>query len=215
MDIFALTETEFIRQLIAGENKKDLEITYRDFVVKVVEICSDRRQKGYAISALLVAEVEISHLHNRTAMDAVNNRLATFISKALSFIRNTIANLKDMAVETVSEDEMLSEINLQWVDKKVALVELGYAFKVAKCFGDKLTAKEIIRNLAKAFKVDITDHYIYKKYNEMRVRSGKAVSESGQNSGKKWREKDDSRTYFLDWLVEILNRHMVNRDAEE
>lgn len=216
MDIFALTETEFFRQLTAGvEGVKNLNSTYKEFIVKVVELCSGCKQKIFAINALVIVEIEISHIQTQADRDSVNEELAVFISKALSFVRSTIATLKDMDIEPVSDDEILSGISLHWVDKKVALVELGYAFKVAKVFGDKLSVKEIVKNLAKAFKVDITDNYIYKKYNEIRVRGGKSGQDEDRKTNRKWREDDDSRTYFLDWLVENLNRHMKNRDQED
>ena len=93
MDIFALTETEFFRQLTAGENE-NLHITYRDFIIQVFEMCRTNRNKGYAVSALLVVEIEISHLKTEAERNAVNSSLTSFISKALHFIRKTISNLK-------------------------------------------------------------------------------------------------------------------------
>ena len=212
---FALTETEFFRLLSEGRvtDPQYINIHYRDFIMKVVEICSDRKNKGVAISALLFVEVEISHLQTEAEREAMNQALASFISKSLAFIRNAISKLSDMAVELVNEEEILSEITLKWVDKKVALVELGYAFHVAKVFGGSFTVKEIVRRLARLFNVEITDHYIYKKYNEIRVRG--SSSDSDTKKKKKWRGDDDSRTYFLDLLVELLNTHMKKEDEEE
>lgn len=157
MDIFALTETEFFRQLLAGE-KENLHITYRDFIVQVFEMCRTNRNKGYAVSALLVVEIEISHLQTEADRNAVNTSLTSFISKALHFVRETISNLKNVIIEPATDDELLQDIGLKWSHKKVALVEIGYAFHLAKCFGDRLTVKDVILRLAKAFDVDITEN---------------------------------------------------------
>ena len=195
MDIFALTETEFFRQLLAGE-KENLHITYRDFIVQVFEMCRTNRNKGYAVSALLVVEIEISHLQTEADRNAVNASLTSFISKALHFVRETISNLKNVIIEPATDDELLQDIGLKWSHKKVALVEIGYAFHLAKCFGDRLTVKDVILRLAKAFDVEITENYIYKKFNEIKVRTL------------------DSRTYFLDLLTKMLTQHMEEQDAK-
>lgn len=121
MDIFALTETEFFRQLTAGENE-NLHITYRDFIIQVFEMCRTNRNKGYAVSALLVVEIEISHLKTEAERNTVNSSLTSFISKALHFIRKTISNLKEITVEPASDDELLQDIGLKWSHKKVALI---------------------------------------------------------------------------------------------
>lgn len=194
MDIFALTETDFFRQLIAGENE-NLHITYRNFIIEVFEMCRKNTNKGYAVSALLVVEIEITHLMTEAERNKVNNSLTTFICKALHFVRETISNLKNVAIEPVPDDEAIQDIDLKWTHKKVALVEIGYAFHLAKCFGDNLTVRDVILKLAKAFDVDITENYIYKKFNEIKVRTL------------------DSRTYFIDLLRKLLTEHMKEQDA--
>ena len=75
-------------------------------------------------------------------------------------------------------------------------MEIGYAFHLAKCFGDRLTVKDVIFRLAKAFDVEITENYIYKKFNEIKVRTL------------------DSRTYVLDLLTKQLTQHMEEQDAK-
>lgn len=194
MDIFALTETEFFRQLTAGENE-NLHISYRDFIIQVFEMCSKNKNKGYAVSALLVVEIEISHLKTEAERNAVNSAITSFICKALHFVRETISNLKSVVIEPAPDDEVIQDIDLKWTHKKVALVEIGYAFHLAKCFGDNLSVRDVVLNLAKAFDVDITENYIYKKFNEIKVRTL------------------DSRTYFLDLLTKLLTQHMAEQDA--
>lgn len=93
------------------------------------------------ITALLYAEVEIASIQTTQQRDEVNNVLATFISKALNFVRQTLTHLKDLTVIPVQEDNCLQEIGLNWTANKTALIELGYAFKVAKCFGTNLSAR--------------------------------------------------------------------------
>lgn len=196
MDVFSLTETEFFQKLTEGKND-NLHIAYKDFVLQVSELCNKEPHKGCVITALLFVEVEISHLQTAAHRQEVNNALTSFINKALCFVRQTLTHYKEMEFRPVSEDSMLEQLGLNWKANKTALIELGYAFKVANCFGSNLTAKDIIGRLAKIFKVDMTDGYIYKKYAEMRVRSR------------------NSRAYFMETLVDGLNSFMSKQDEED
>lgn len=196
MDVFTLTETEFFRQLTEGKND-NLHIAYKDFVLEVSRMCNAHSPKGYVITALLYAEIEIASIQTAQQRDEVNAMLTTFIDKALHFVRQTLTHYKELSFAPISEDNCLEEIGLNWTANKTALIELGYAFKVAKCFGTTLSAKDIVRKLAKLFNVDMSDTYIYKKYCEMRVR--------GRNS----------RAYFMDTLSNSLNEHMDNQDLED
>ncbi len=196
MDLFSLTETEFFRQLTEGKND-NLHIAYRDFVLQVSEMCHSHNHKGFVISALLYAEVEIAYIQTEKLREAVNQELAAFVNKALHFVRQTLALYKDIKSSMIQEPVPTPEIGLNWTANKTALIELGYAFKVAKCFGSNISAKEIVTKLAKMFNVDMTENYIYKKYNEMRVR--------GRNS----------RAYFMDSLSSSLNDFMSCQDEED
>ncbi|MEZ3560938.1 MAG: RteC domain-containing protein, partial [Duncaniella dubosii] len=155
-------------------------------------------EKGFAVSALLVVEVEISALQTATQREDVNNALVSFIDKALHFVRNTISHYKEVDFIPTGADELIDRVGLNWTANKTALIEIGYAFKVAKCFGNNISAKEIIQKLAKVFGVDMPDGYIYKKYAEMRTRG-----------------KSDSRTYFIDTLGAQLNDHMFKEDTKD
>ena len=196
MDVFSLTETEFFQKLTEGKND-NLHIAYKDFVLQVSELCNKETHKGCVISALLFVEIEISHLRTAAHRKEVNDALTSFINKALCFVRQTLTHYKEIEFRPVSEDSMLDQLGLNWKANKTALIELGYAFKVANCFGSNLTAKEIIGRLAKIFKVDMTDGYIYKKYAEMRVRSR------------------NSRAYFMETLLDSLNSFMSKQDEED
>ena len=196
MDVFSLTETEFFRLLTEGNNE-NLHIAYKDFVLQVSEICHNTQDITYAISALLYAEVEIAHLQTEAMRKEVSQHLTSFISKALTFARHTISHIKEIPVKTVPIEDSIDDIALNWEANKSALIELGYAFKVANCFGSNVTVKEIINKLAKAFHVEIPENYIYKKYNEMKVRSR------------------NSRTYFIDSLTMSLNSFMAKQDEED
>lgn len=196
MDLFALTETQFIRELIARQNE-NLHISYKDFVMQVYDLCRNKQEKGFAVSALLVVEVEISALQTATQREDVNNALASFINKALHFVRNTISHYKEVDFVPTGEDDMIEKIGLNWKANKSALIEIGYAFKVAKCFGSDVSAREIILMLAKLFKVDMAENYIYKKYYDMKTR------------------ENNRRTYFIDDLGDKLNDHMDNEDTKD
>lgn len=196
MDLFALTETQFIRELIARQNE-NLHISYKDFVMQVYDLCRNKQEKGFAVSALLVVEVEISALQTATQREDVNNALVSFINKALHFVRNTISHYKEVDFVPTGEDDMIEKIGLNWKANKSALIEIGYAFKVAKCFGSNVSAREIILKLAKLFKVDMTENYIYKKYYDMKTR------------------ENNRRTYFIDDLGDKLNDHMDNEDTKD
>lgn len=196
MDVFSLTETEFFRKLTDGENE-NLHIAYKDFVLQVSELCNKQTHRGYVISSLLFVEIEISHLQTAAQRQEVNDALTSFINKALCFVRQTLTHYKEIEFRPVSEKDMLNELGLNWKANKTALIELGYAFKVANCFGSNLTAKDIIGRLAKIFKVEMTDGYIYKKYAEMRVRAR------------------NSRAYFMETLVDGLNSFMSKQDEED
>lgn len=196
MDLFALTETQFIRELIARQNE-NLHISYKDFIMQVYDLCRNKQEKGFAVSALLVVEVEISALQTATQREDVNNALVSFINKALHFVRNTISHYKEVDFVPTSEDDMIEKIGLNWQANKSALIEIGYAFKVAKCFGANVSAREIILKLAKLFKVDMAENYIYKKYYDMKTR------------------ENNRRTYFIDDLGDKLNDHMDNEDTKD
>lgn len=196
MNVFSLTETEFFRKLTEGKND-NLHIAYRDFVLQVSKICHNAHDFTFAISALVYVEIEIAHLQTEALRDEVSQKLSSFISKALAFVRRTISHIKAINVKTVAPGESIDNITLNWEANKSALIELGYAFKVANCFGVNVTVKEIIGKLAKAFNVEIPDNYIYKKYTEMRVRSR------------------NSRTYFIDSLTTSLNHFMERQDEED
>lgn len=195
MNLFALTETQFIRELIARQNE-NLHISYKDFVMQVYDLCRNKQEKGFAVSALLVVEVEISALQTAAQREDVNNALVSFINKALHFVRNTISHYKEVDFVPTSEDDMIETIGLNWQANKSALIEIGYAFKVAKCFGANVSAREIILKLAKLFKVDMAENYIYKKYYDMKTR------------------ENNRRTYFIDDLGDKLNDHMDNEDTK-
>lgn len=196
MDLFALTETQFVRELIARQNE-NLHVSYKDFVMQVYDLCRNKLEKGFAVSALLVVEVEISALQTAAQREEVNNALVSFINKALHFVRNTISHYKEVDFVPTAEEDMIEKIGLNWQANKSALIEIGYAFKVAKCFGAKVSAREIILKLAKLFKVDMAENYIYKKYYDMKTR------------------ENESRTYFIDSLSDQLNGHMVMEDTKE
>lgn len=111
MDLFALTETQFIRELIARQNE-NLHISYKDFVMQVYDLCRNKQEKGFAVSALLVVEVEISALQTAAQREDVNNALVSFIDKALHFVRSTISHYKEVDFIPTGADEMIDRVEL-------------------------------------------------------------------------------------------------------
>ena len=193
---FILTETEFLQLLYNGEakNHRNLHLHYRNFILKVAEVSKNRH---HAIHALLFVEVEISHILSQAEREEINNTLTEVISKALAFVRSTISNIKDSTITLSESDEQLESVNLEWTASKTDLIELAYAFKVAECFGSKASVKDIVTKLAKTFKVEMPENYIYKKYNEIRVRA------------------KNSRTYFLDSLGEKFRGFLKKLDVQQ
>ena len=112
MDLFSLTETEFFHKLTEGKND-NLHIAYKDFVLQVSEMCSKSTHKGYVITALLYAEVEIQHLQTARQRDEVNQELAAFINKALHFVHHTINHYKEMEIAMIPVDDCFDSINLE------------------------------------------------------------------------------------------------------
>ena len=120
MDIFTLTQTPFIKKLLGGVND-DLQIDYKDFVLQVFDICSNRNNKGYAFGALLVVEIEISHLQSEAQRNAINQSLTAFITKALAFIRQTMSHLEDMGVNLQRKRSLSRMSVLNGVIRKLLL----------------------------------------------------------------------------------------------
>lgn len=93
--------------------------------------------KGCVISALIFVEVEISHLQTAAQPQEVNDALVSFINKVLCFVRQTLSLYKEIDFRIVSDESMLDRLVRDWKANKIDLIELGYAFKVANCFGPK------------------------------------------------------------------------------
>jgi len=131
------------------EGKNDnLHIAYKDFVLQVSEIYHTEQDMIFALSALLYVEEEIAHIQTNAMRNEVNQHMTSFINKALMLVRRTISHIKEVNIKSVPLEDSIDNITLNWEAKKYALVELGYAFKVANCFGVNVTAKEIIGKLA-------------------------------------------------------------------
>ena len=196
MDVFSLTETEFFRLLTEGNNE-NLHIAYKDFVLQVSEICSKITHKGYVITALLYAEVEIQHLQTARQRGEVNQELAAFINKALHFVHHTLNHYKEMEIAMIPVDDCFDSINLEWNADKTDFMELCYALKIGKCLNSDATVTDIMKALAKAFNLNVNPNYLHKRFTELKSRSKK------------------SRTAFLDVLQHRFNRFLHGSDTGE
>lgn len=204
----ALTETEFFRNLIAGKND-NLPVAYKDFVVEVSNVCSNAENQMVAITALVLVEVEFHHLLSKSELHALNEELTSFIVKALDYIRRTLCHLKEVGnkpvnMNVVPAGDIDTSVNMTWNASKTDIVELAYAFKVAKCFEGDVSVKQIAEQLCLLFNTTMPDgNYTYKKFCDMRVRGG-------SNS-----KRNKRRTYFLDRISDNLNDHMDKLDRED
>lgn len=195
-NILALTDTEFFRKLTERKNE-NIHIAYKQFVVEVNNLCHKAKSKMIAINALVHIEVEISQLQTQAQRDALNEELTDVIVKSLSYVRQTLSNIKDVEIVPIPDDNVLNGIDLTWKANATDLVEMAYAFKVSNIFGNKIGVEAIFNRLAQAFNVKTPLNYCYNKYLAMKVRSRKR------------------RTYFLDGISDRLNEHMNRQDQEE
>lgn len=196
MDLFSLTETEFFQKLTEGKND-NLHVAYKDFVLQVSEMCHKSTHKGYVITALVYVEVEIRHLQTARQRDEVNQELATFINKALHFVRHTLTHYKDMDIALFSAEEAFDGVTLEWNADKTDFMELCYALKIGKCLNSDATVTDIMKALSKVFNLNVNPNYLHKRFTELKTR------------GKK------SRTAFLDVLVNRFNRFLHGSDTGE
>lgn len=92
---------------------------------------------------------------------------------------------------------MLDRLGLDWKANKTDLIELGYAFKVANCFGTEPIAKDTFSILAHIFKVDRIENTFIRKLLKRGLMRG-----------------CNRRTYFMDTLIDGLNSFMSKQDQE-
>ena len=85
MNYFLLAETEFFRRINeAGDC--DMEKAYTAFATQVIELCIGSPDTNRTIIALAYIEIELQH-HPVRNLPEEKRAVATYVSKALSFVR--------------------------------------------------------------------------------------------------------------------------------
>ena len=85
MNYFLLAETEFFR-LINEAGACNIETAYTAFATQVIELCNGNADINRTIIALAYIEIELQH-HPVRNLSEERTEIATYISKALSFVR--------------------------------------------------------------------------------------------------------------------------------
>ena len=199
MNYFLLAETDFFR-LINEAGDCNMETAYMAFASQVIELCSDGRDANRTIIALAYIEIELQH-HPVRNLSEERKEIATYVSKALSFVRKMqkflatpqVPPLIPIQTSTDNTNENTAS-PLQWTGNAIDLVELIYGINEMGCINNgNMPLKQLAPLLYKIFGVESKDCYRF--YIDIK------------------RRKNESRTYFLDKMQEKLNEKML-RDEE-
>ena len=199
MNYFLLAETEFFRRINeAGDC--DMEKAYTAFATQVIELCIGSPDTNRTIIALAYIEIELQH-HPVRNLPEEKRAVATYVSKALSFVRKMQKYLATPQVPSLnpiqtSTDNITenSASPLQWTGNAIDLVELIYGINEMGCINNgNMPLKQLAPILYKIFGIEAKDCYRF--YIDIK------------------RRKNESRTYFLDRMQEKLNEKM-QRDEE-
>ena len=200
MDIFALTETEFFRKLRQGLLDEDLHVDAKEFMLSVYEVTSPASpDKAFALDALIIAEIELQKIMAMQLPNETNRALAAMVEAARKYILHKIESHKSGldGFVAASDENPLSSLSLDWNGDKTEFMELCYALKIGKCFGEHTSTADIVRILAKVFNVEVTPEYAKKRFYESKYRGSRK-----------------SHTAFLDKLKSCV-RNFIGLDPEE
>lgn len=205
MEYFALTNTEFFKQINENTND-DITIAYRDFIQQIFSFYKDNRNMQELLFVLAYTEAELQCLSEYRRLNSIKNtqtepsQNSLFLRKALIFIRHI---LKDLQAQMQFAPLPVSDVNDQqpavspfkWTGSVVELVELIYGFTEMKSLNHGETPiTELANFISGQFDVEIKD--CYSAYVDMKHR------------------KNNSRTYYLDKMRERLNRRMELDDEK-
>ena len=201
MNYFLLAETEFFRRINeAGDS--DMEKAYTAFATQVIELCIGSPDTTRTIIALAYIEIELQH-HPVRNLPEEKRAVATYVSKALSFVRKMQKHLAAGHAQVPPLNPIQTStgnINdnpaspLQWTGNAIDLVELIYGINEMGCINNgNMPLKQLAPILYKIFGIEAKDCYRF--YIDIK------------------RRKNESRTYFLDRMQEKLNEKML-RDEE-
>ena len=195
MNYFLLAETEFFR-LINEAGDCNMETAYTAFATQVIELCNGNLDANRTIIALAYIEIELQH-HPVRNLSEERKEIAAYVSKALSYVRKMQKFLATPQVPPLKSANSTTENNtsiLQWTGNAIDLVELIYGIDEMGCVNNgNMPLKQLAPLLYKIFGIESKD--CYRIYPDIR------------------RQKNESRTYFLDRMQEKLNERML-RDEE-
>lgn len=176
MDIFALTETEFFRKLRQGLLDENLHVDAKEFLLCVHEVSSPSTpDQSFVLDALIIAEIELQKIMEMQIPEESNQALTAMVKAARKYILHKIEAHKSGINGFVasSESNPLSSLSLNWKGDKTEFMELCYALKIGKCFGEHTSTADIVRTLAKVFNVEVTPDYAKKRFYESKYRGAR------------------------------------------
>ena len=199
MNYFLLAESDFFR-LINEAGDCNMETAYMAFASQVIELCSDGRDANRTIIALAYIEIELQH-HPVRNLSEERKEIATYVSKALSFVRKMQKFLATPQVpplsnptDTPKKATAAPSPALQWTGSTLDLVELIYGLFEMGCINNgEIPLKELSAALYELFGLKTKECYRY--YSAIKLR------------------KNSSRTYFLDKMLAKLNEK-IRHDEE-
>lgn len=198
MEHSLLTETEFFKH-IGGANDlshADMQVHYEQFVASAMTLCHSGRSVNATYVALAYTDTELSYIV-RKAGSVVD----TFVNKAQSFVHKMMEHLTNSShhhTPHISNGNHCIEAPpaMRWTGNASDLVEVIYGFAESKSINNGETpVKEIARFFYDMLGVTAKD--CYRIYADMKLR------------------KNDSRTYFIDRMSELVNRRMEMDEERE
>lgn len=199
MNYFILAETDFFR-LINEAGDCNMETAYTAFATQVIELCNGGMDANRTIIALAYIEIELQH-HPVRNLSEERKEIATYVSKALSFVRKMQKFLATPKVPPLSNPTDTPKKAtaaplpaLQWTGSTLDLVELIYGLFEMGCINNGETPlKELSATLYELFGLKTKECYRY--YSAIKL------------------HKNTSRTYFLDKMQTKLNEK-IRHDEE-
>lgn len=198
MEHSKLTETEFFKRIVNGNeiSQADMQVQFEQFVANTMTLCHSSKNVNATYAALAYTETELSYIV-RSSGSVVD----TFVNKAQSFIRKMMRHLTHSAHHHVAHSysgspNIEAPPKMRWTGKVSDLVEIIYGIVESKSINEGETPlKDIAKYIYDVFDVKAKD--CYRIYNDMKLR------------------KNDSRTYFIDKMGEMVNRRMDEDEERE
>lgn len=195
MNIFVLTETDFIKKIREGLHSEDPSVDMKEFLLFVHEVTNPSSpEKAFVLDALVIADLELRSIKAHGGISSSTNMaLAIAIETAHSYILHKIEEYKASGLGSfipAREEEKLASLTLNWAGDKTEFAELCYGLKLGNCFGEDVDITDIVGVLSKAFNLEITPQYARSRFYNSKMR------------------EDKSETAFLEKLIINVRKHM-------